>query len=130
MIVLDENIGRDEWEILSVMGIRSRQIGFELADKGVDDEQQIIPLLRRLTHPTFFTRDFDFFEARLCDPRYCIACLRVTRVDSSFFIRRFLRHRSFRTHRARMGKIVQSSQAGIRILHPRAAEEGVAWEVK
>ena len=72
MIVLDENIPRAQWEALRAARIHARQIGFELASKGIDDVEQIVPLLRRLQRPTLFTRDFGFYRPRFCDSRYCI----------------------------------------------------------
>ena len=73
MNVLDENIIASQREQLREWRIGFRQIGYELATKGVKDPQ-IIPLLRTLKQPTFFTRDYDYFKQQLCNARYCLAC--------------------------------------------------------
>jgi hypothetical protein len=89
-----------------------RQIGYELSRKGVKDPQ-IIPLLLRLKHPTFFTRDFDYFDAQLCHPDYCLVWLNVRPDEAAVFIRRFLRHPDFRTHGRRLGRIIRVHHDGI-----------------
>lgn len=48
MILVDENINRDQVRLLLKWGIRARQIGHEIGRAGTLDEQ-IIPLLHRIT---------------------------------------------------------------------------------
>jgi hypothetical protein len=125
MIFLDEN----KWEALRAARIHARQIGFELASKGIDDIEQIVPLLRRLQRPTFFTRDFGFYRPRFCDPRYCIVCVAVRRRELAVLIRAFLRFRGYQTFRERSGKVVFATRETLRVLQARAPESVVNWKV-
>ena len=128
MIVLDENLRRDQFKLLRKWRISAKQIGYEIGSKSIDDTQQIIPLLRRLARPTFFTADFDFWRRDLCHSKYCIACLDVGVMQTAFFCRRFLRHRTFNSHAKRMGRVIRVSPAGIRVWTSRAPREHfVAW---
>lgn len=111
MIVLDENITRDQRELLLAWGAHVRQIGVDVGRSGLLDSD-IIPLLLKQRDCTFFTRDADFCEARLCHEKYCIVCLGVERNETAFFVRRFLRHPLFNTRRKRMGAVVL-------VTHPR-----------
>jgi hypothetical protein len=62
MNILDENILSDQRQMLQIRRIAVHQIGDDIGRKGMQDEE-IIPLLHQLTHPTFFTRDGDFLPA-------------------------------------------------------------------
>jgi hypothetical protein len=110
--ILDENIVFEQREVLRRLGIPFRQIGFELSSKGIKDPQ-VIPLLLRLKQPTFFTRDFDYFDANLCHQGYCLVWLNVRPDEVGVFIRRFLRHSDFCTHQQRLGRVVRVHQGGI-----------------
>jgi len=112
MNVLDENIIASQRRQLQRWRIPFRQIGHELANQGIKDPQ-IIPLLRRLKQPTFFTRDYDYHDPKLCDQSYCLAWLNVRPDQAASFIRRFLRHSVFRTHRQRLGTVVRIHPEGI-----------------
>ena len=61
--ILDENIPKPQRELLEARRLAVRQIGVNIGRKGLLDEA-IIPLLLRLRHPTFFSRDSDFYRAR------------------------------------------------------------------
>jgi hypothetical protein len=52
--VLDENILESQRLLLRSRGISVRQIGLDLGRKGMADEE-ILPFLLTLSHPTFFT---------------------------------------------------------------------------
>jgi len=112
MNVLDENIIASQCQELLKWSISFRQIGSELADRGAKD-REIIPLLLQLKQPTFFTRDFDFYDRTLCHSRYCLAWLNVRPDQAAVFIRRFLRHPEFATHHARLGRVVRIHPEGI-----------------
>jgi hypothetical protein len=112
MNVLDENIIADQREQLRRWRIPFRQIGYELASSGTSDAQ-IIPLLLQLKHPTFFTRDFDFFEPAFCHPNYCIAWLNVRPDEAALYIRRVLRHPRFTTQKQRLGNVIRVHPQGI-----------------
>ena len=76
-------------------------------------DENIVPFLLRLKHPTLLTRDADFFERRLIHPRYCLAWLDVDPGQTAFFIRRFLAHPLFRTNAQRMGKVICIAPRGM-----------------
>jgi hypothetical protein len=68
MTVLDENIFEPQRRQLEAWKIRVRQVGVELGKLGMDDREEVIPLLHALRRPTFFTRDHDFYHPWLCHP--------------------------------------------------------------
>lgn len=127
MNILDENVPHSQRHFLRNWRFRVRQIGHEVGRKGMKDEE-IIPLLHRLGPVTFFTRDLDFYNPRLCHSRYCLVCLFVGKYDVASFIRRFLRHPIFNTSAKRTGKVIRVSHTGIRMwqLHTEREEE-LTW---
>ncbi len=118
MNVLDENVSRIQRQLLLDWGIPIRHIGYEIARKGMKDNE-IIPFLMTLRPPTFFSLDWDYFKAGLCHPKYCLVLLDVNRDESAIFIRRFLRHREFDTQRKRMGAVIRVSYAGLSVWRRR-----------
>jgi hypothetical protein len=56
VIILDENILDGQRLMLEGWKIAARQVGLDVGQKGLKDEEIVI-LLRRLRQPTFFTRD-------------------------------------------------------------------------
>ena len=70
-----------------------RQIGYDTARKGIQDDE-IIPLLYQLRRPTFFIRDSDFFDRRLCHQGYCLVFMDVDKYEAASFVRRVLRHKA------------------------------------
>jgi hypothetical protein len=83
-----------------------RQIGVNIGRKGMLDEE-IVPLLLRQRHPTFFTRDDDFFARELCHANYCLVYLNVAK---------------------RMGKILRVSHTGIAYLQRHQhSGQSVIW---
>jgi len=123
MNILDENILESQRQLLIRWRIPFRQIGYEIGQKGMDDEE-ILPLLLTLRQPTFFTMDGDFFKPRLRHARYGLVHLDVDDVEAAFFIRRLLHHREFNTHARRMGVVLKISAAGIDVwrLHSEQME--------
>ena len=67
MNILDENIMESQRQLLRRWRIAVRQIGEDVARKGIKDDE-ILPLLHQLTRPTFFTRDLDFYARELRHP--------------------------------------------------------------
>lgn len=128
MNVLDENIPEDQRQLLRSWRIRAYQIGRDIGRLGLKDEQQIIPLLLKLRRPTFFTRDLGFFDRKFCHARYCLVCLAIEADESASFVRRVLRHSRFDTQAKRMGRVLQVSQMGIRVLHLHREEDIVHWQ--
>ena len=115
MIVLDENLDVWQRQRLDSWGIHFRRIGGEIGRFGMDDYDEIVRLLHSLRRPTFFTRDQDFCRRWLSHPGYCLVYLEVKPEEAAQFIRRFLRHRSFRTQAQRMGKVVRIHQGGVTV---------------
>ncbi len=60
MNILDENIPKNQRQLLESWRIRIRQIGFNVGRSGTQDAE-IISFLQQLRRPTFFTRDEDFY---------------------------------------------------------------------
>jgi hypothetical protein len=76
MNILDENIIASQRQRLRGWRIPVRQIGVDIARKGLQDEE-IIPFLHHLRGPTFFTRDRGFYRREVCHRQYGIVCLEV-----------------------------------------------------
>jgi hypothetical protein len=112
MNVLDENIPKSQRERLERWRLAVRQIGVGIGRKAMLDDE-IITLLHTLRHPTFLTRDDDFYKRQLCHPRYCIVYLAVEKSETAWFTRRVLHHPEFNTQAKRMGKVIRVSRAGI-----------------
>ena len=114
MNVLDENIPKQQRQLLEHWRIRVRQIGVHLGRRGMQDPE-IIPLLLRLRRPTFFTRDGGFFDQTLCHPNYSLVHLAVEKHEVALFIRRLLRRSDFNTHAKRMGTAIRVSRVGLTV---------------
>ena len=112
MNILDENIPRNQRELLIGWRISIRQIGHDIGRKGIQDDE-IIPLLHQLHRPTFFTRDSDFFRRKLCHQRYCLVYMDIDKQEVSLFVRRVLRHPEFDTQVKRMGMVLRVSSRGL-----------------
>ena len=113
MIILDENIDRIRRNQLIRWKIHVRQIGLEVGYAGMKDFDDVIPLLHSLRAPTFLTRDRDFYSADLCHLGYCLAYFDVPLKVTAVWMRRFLRHRLFRTRAQRLGKVVCAQESGL-----------------
>jgi hypothetical protein len=120
--ILDENILKDERQLLQGWRIAIHQIGYDVGRKGMQDEE-IIPFLHQLSRPTFFTRDEDFYERTLCHARYCLVYLNVEQYEVAVFVRRVLRHWNFDTQAKRMGSVIRASHVGLTVWHLHAEQE-------
>lgn len=128
MNLLDENIFDPQRLQLLAWKIHVRQIGVDIGRQGMDDREEIISLSHNLRRPTFFTRDEDFYHPWLRHPGYCLVFPDVRPDDAARYIRRFLRHPSFRTQSQRMGKIIRLHEDGITFRQVGAGEaEHLAW---
>jgi hypothetical protein len=108
--------------------MRIHQIGFEIGRKGMKD-REIIPFLHQLKQPTFFTRDDDFYERRLCHAGYCLVYLDIRKEEVATFVRRVLRHEAFKTKAKRMGKVIRVSHVGLSVWNLHAEkEEQLDWD--
>lgn len=127
MNILDENIPESQRQLLRSWRIQARQIGHEIGSKGMKDEA-IISLLHKFRSVTFFTRDLDFYERKLCHAKYCLVCMAVGQYEVASFIRRFLHHSTFDTTAKRMGKVIRVSHLGLRVWQLHAEkEETLEW---
>lgn len=112
MNLLDENFPKDQLPLLTGRGIPFRVIGKDIARSGVKDPD-IVPLLHRWRGVTFFTLDWDFFDAAFCHSAYCLVWLDVRADDAAHFVRRFLKHPRFGTQVRRMGIVARVHHDGI-----------------
>jgi hypothetical protein len=121
--ILDENIPAPQRELLKSSRISVRQIGYDIARKGIQDDE-IIPFLQQLRHPTFFTRDLGFFDRMLCHRGYCLVCMAVEKFEAAFFVRQVLRHPELDSQAKRMGVVVRASTKGLSVwrLHAQVSE--------
>ena len=127
MILLDEQVREDQRGLLSGWGIHFRQIGREIAASGTQDAD-IIPWLHSLKRSTFFTHDRWFFQRRLCHTAYCLIWLDVKDIEAAGFIRRFLRHPEFLTHKDRLGRVIRLHHEGIEFwVRATSRSTKVAW---
>ena len=127
MNVLDENILKNQRQLLRGWRIRVRQIGHDIGRKGLQDEE-IIRLLVRLRRSTFFTRDLGFYDRRLCHARYGVVCLAVDKYEAAVFVRRLLSHRALNTQTKRMGTVIRVTHSGLSVRRLRMEEEfSLAW---
>lgn len=109
MYLLDENITRDQRELLVRWRFQVKQIGVDFKTKGIKDEQ-IITLIQQTNGVLFLTRDSDFFKRKYCHSKYCIVYLDVEKLEVAYFIRKFLKHPLFNTNKKRIGKIIKVNQ--------------------
>jgi len=127
MNLLDENVVETQCRLLRKWRIPFRQIGDAVGRQGMKDSE-IIPLLHGLASPTFFTRDDDFYDRRLCHASYCLAHCAVGKNEVAVFVRRFLRHPRFNTKGKRVGCVVRLSHAGLVVWScDTAKSERLAW---
>jgi len=112
MNILDENISKNQRQLLESWRISIKQIGVNVSHSGIKD-REIILFLQRLRRPTFFTRDDDFFKPQLCHARYGLIYLDVEKYEVAFFVRRLLKHSEFNTQAKRIGNVIRVSQAGL-----------------
>ncbi|MBI4657614.1 MAG: hypothetical protein HY735_01985 [Verrucomicrobia bacterium] len=112
MFLIDENVSELEVLRLRNAGIRVRLIGDEVASIGTFDEN-LLPVLRRLKRPVFFTQDEDFFQFRWLHADYALVWLDCRPSEVADYARQFLCHPDFDTQAKRMGTIVRVRASGI-----------------
>lgn len=128
MNILDEDISVVECERLRARKLHFRQIGKGVGRLGMKDRDDIIPLLHTLRRPTFFTRDHGFYHPSLLHSAYCLVYLNVAFDEIADFIRRFLRHVTFRTQAQRMGKVVRVYHSGVSYWHVNVKKaQALSW---
>jgi hypothetical protein len=128
MFLLDENIPKEQRFKLVRWHLPMKQIGFDAGFKGMDDRDNVLPMLHVLPKPTFFTADLGFYKTKFCHHRHCVVVLRTPSDEAAGYIRRFLKHPNFDTHKKRMGWIIEVHKTvikGIRV--GRTDEFKFAW---
>lgn len=127
MNILDEHIPVEQRQLLKSWRFPVRQIGYDAGRPGMKDDE-VIPLLRRLRQPSFFTLDFDFYKRQLRHDRYCIVWMDVYDDEVASFVRRLLGHPALDTQAKRMGAIIRVAHKGLWVWHLRAEqEERLTW---
>ncbi len=114
MNVLDENVVDSQTRALRDRRTAFRQIGVELGSKGMSD-REVVALLHALGRPTFFTRDDDFYDRRLCHVKYCLVFLDVGDDEAAEYVVRTLRHPELNTWAKRRGAVIRASTAGLHL---------------
>ena len=113
MLVIDENLPASQRQLLRKWRLHFRAVGIDIAAPGMQDEN-LIPVLRKLAEPMFFTLDQHFFRADWVHASYGLAWLDVADNEAAEFIRRFLRHPAFDTQFNRLGVVARVGAAGVR----------------
>ncbi len=130
MNVLDENILESQRQLLRSWRVPIRQIGIELAHKGMQDED-LIPFLLTLRRPTLFTRDLGFYAQSFCHARCCLGVLAIEQHEVAHFVRRLLRHAKLDTQAKRMGKVIRVMHTGLALWSLNSQEElRLPWSLK
>jgi hypothetical protein len=125
--ILDENIVANQRERLNGWRVPIRHVGYDIRKQGLPDDA-IIPFLLQLRRPTFFTRDFGFYNRNLCHARYCLVCLVIGQYEVATFVRRVLRHPEFDTYAKRTGKVIRVTRTNISVWEPHAEKEAhLTW---
>ena len=122
MNILDEGTPDSQRQLLRRWRISIRHIGHGVGRKGLQDEE-IIPLLIRLRHATFFTLDADFYKPNLCHERYCLVNMAVRKNEAAEFVRRVLRHSNLDSEAKRMGKVIRVSHVGLSVWRLHSEKE-------
>lgn len=84
MNILDENISKNQRQLLEGWRVSIKQIGVNVGHGGMKDEE-ILPFLHQIKRPTFFTRDDGFFKPQKCHARYCLVYLDVEKKRGGVF---------------------------------------------
>jgi hypothetical protein len=96
----------------------------------LDEDEEIVVLLRRLRQPTFFTRDRGFYSPELLHRRYAIVAAAVGQYELAAFVRRLQQHPEFDTYAKRAGKVIRIAPSGVAWWQLRRPHEAfVTWEV-
>lgn len=102
MNLLDENIIASQRKLLA----RWRpfhQIGVDVGRAGMDDQQQIIPMLHQMGGVTLFTRDLRLYQRKYRHNRYSIVVLDIAADRAAELIRRVLTFPGLDSTAKRMG---------------------------
>jgi hypothetical protein len=127
MNVLDENVPVEQRTALHTWGIAARQIGYDVGRLSMQDDE-IISLLHKLRHSTFFTLDLDFYKRYRCHSGYCLVFMDVEPNTVAAYVRLLLNHSDLNTAARRMGTVIRITPDGLTLwrLHSEA-EVRLAW---
>lgn len=129
MNILDEDIGRSQYDLLTAQKIHFSKIGAGIGRLGMKDREDILPLLHQLKRPTFFTLDHGFYRPTFPHHGYCLVFLDVWDDEAAEYIRRVLRHPEFRTQTQRMGKVLRIRHSNMSYWQIHVREERtLRWE--
>ena len=108
--ILDEN-----FPVSAVQSVRRKvasvtQVGGDWGESGWLDVEQILPHLHG-SRATFHTFDAGLFKRRYGHRDYCLVFYDVPEAELGDWVVKFLRHRSFRTHAQRLGKVIKVSSS-------------------
>jgi hypothetical protein len=127
MLVIDENIPASQRRLLRKWRLHFRAIGIDVAASGTQDEN-LLPVLHRLSEPVFFTLDRDFFRRDWAHATYGLVWLDVADNESAEFVRRFLRHSTFDAQIKRLGVVARVRAAGVRFWRKGQRHvQSIAW---
>jgi hypothetical protein len=122
VILLDENTPPHQRHRLLKWHMPVRQSGYDIARKGIQDEE-IIPFLRTLRRPTFITLDAGFYKREFCHARYGLAFMAVKQPEVATFVRRLLGHPEFDTQAKRMGAVMRVSHVNLSVWRLNSQKE-------
>src|SRR5882724_2612763 len=127
MIILDENIPADQYEILRRKRVPVKKIGVAVGRWGMKDDE-IIPLLHQLNRPTFFSLDADYHKRHLRHDGYCLVYLDIEDDEAAEYILQVLRHPALNTKARRMGTVIRAEPNGMTVWRVRRDdEERLSW---
>jgi len=108
--------------------VHCKKIGRDVGRQEWQDLEEILRYLHRGKQQTFITRDEGFFRRPLRHANYCIVVVTGPLLETAEYVRRFLRHPSFRAKRQRVGKVVRLSPKKITWweLH-EARQQSISW---
>jgi hypothetical protein len=93
-----------------------RRMAFNKVGDGFGQTGWIDEQIRHALHgsrKTFHTGDSGYYKPAYCHSTYCLVYYDVKDSELAFYIRRFLRHPQFNTHRKRLGKVVKVTKTHI-----------------
>src|SRR5262249_31411355 len=105
--ILDEQLAANEVVAPPQERHKAKRLADLRPDKHVLDDR-IPETLLTLNQPTFITIDQDFWDARWCNPGYCILYFALKDDQQELLpglLQALLRHPEFRTRAVRMGKV-------------------------
>lgn len=91
-------------------------------------DENLIPVLHKLTEATFFTLDKDFFRADWTHTAYGLFWLDVADNEAAEFIRLVLKHAAFDTNTKRLGIVARVHTSGVQFWRKgKAGSQKVGW---